>query len=128
MLLLSNGGENACTSHLSRGCHTKRFNSCLVATFDELVNLPRVPNILQGPSSHQYLWLLTLGFLSSVQSFSRVRLFATLRTHARLPCPSPTPEVCSNSYRVSDAIQSSHPLLSPSPPVFNLSQHQGLFQ
>ena len=28
---------------------------------------------------------------------------------------------------VSDAIQPSHPLLSPSPPAFNLSQHQGLF-
>ena len=27
-----------------------------------------------------------------------------------------------------DAIQTSHPLLSPSPPAFNLSQHQGLFQ
>ena len=29
---------------------------------------------------------------------------------------------------VSDAIQPSHLLLSPSPPAFNLSQHQGLFQ
>ena len=29
---------------------------------------------------------------------------------------------------VNDAIQSFHPLLSPSPPAFNLSQHQGLFQ
>ena len=29
---------------------------------------------------------------------------------------------------VSDAIQSSHPLLSPSPPTFNLSQHHGLFK
>ena len=29
---------------------------------------------------------------------------------------------------VNDAIQPSHPLLSPSPPAFNLSQHQGLFQ
>ena len=28
----------------------------------------------------------------------------------------------------SDAIQPSHPLSSPSPPTFNLSQHQGLFQ
>ena len=27
---------------------------------------------------------------------------------------------------VGDAIQPSHPLLSPSPPIFNLSQHQGL--
>ena len=29
---------------------------------------------------------------------------------------------------VSDAIQPSHPLSSPSPPTFNLSQHQSLFQ
>ena len=29
---------------------------------------------------------------------------------------------------VSDAIQPSNPLLSPSPPAFNLSQHQGLFK
>ena len=29
---------------------------------------------------------------------------------------------------VSDTIQPSHPLLSPSPPAFNLSQHQGLFK
>ena len=31
-------------------------------------------------------------------------------------------------HRVSDAIQPSHPLSSPSPPAFNLSQHRGLFQ
>ena len=31
-------------------------------------------------------------------------------------------------HRVSDAIQPSHPLSSPSPPVPNPSQHQGLFQ
>ena len=31
-------------------------------------------------------------------------------------------------HRVGDAIEPSHPLLSPSPPAFNLSQHQGLFQ
>ena len=30
-------------------------------------------------------------------------------------------------HRVGDAIQPSHPLSSPSPPAFNLSQHQGLF-
>ena len=31
-------------------------------------------------------------------------------------------------HRVSDVIQPSQPLSSPSPPAFNLSQHQGLFQ
>ena len=45
--------------------------------------------------------------------------------HARLPCPSTTPRAC---HRVGDAIQPSHPLSSPSPPAFNPSQHQGLFQ
>ena len=30
--------------------------------------------------------------------------------------------------QVGDSIQPSHPLLSPSPPTFNLSQNQGLFE
>ena len=33
-----------------------------------------------------------------------------------------------HTHWVSDAIQPSHPLLSPSPPALNLSQHQGLFK
>ena len=43
--------------------------------------------------------------------------------HHRLPELAQT-----HVHRVSDAIQPSHPLLSPSPPAFNLSQNQGLFQ
>ena len=58
---------------------------------------------------------------SSVQSLSRVRLFATPWIAARQASLSIT-----NSG--SDAIQPSHPLLSPSPPALNPSQHQGLFQ
>ena len=49
--------------------------------------------------------------------------------HARPPCPSPTPGACSNSCPLS---RWCHPTISslpsPSPPAFNLSQHQGLFQ
>ena len=33
-----------------------------------------------------------------------------------------------HAHQVSDAIQPSHPLLSPSPPAPNPSQHLGLFQ
>ena len=48
--------------------------------------------------------------------------------HTRLPCPSPTQGACSNSgHWVSDAIQPSHPLLSPTP-AFNRCQYQGLFK
>ena len=46
--------------------------------------------------------------------------------HARLPCPSPTPELIRTHVRwVGDAIQPSHPLSSLFPPAFNLSQNQG---
>ena len=46
-----------------------------------------------------------------------------LRVHPQLPEYTQT-----HVHRVSDAIQPSHPLSSPSPHAFNLSQHQGLFQ
>ena len=49
--------------------------------------------------------------------------------HARLPCPSLSPVVAqTHVHWVSDAIQPSHPLLSPSPLALNLSQHHGLFK
>ena len=63
------------------------------------------------------------------QSLSHVRLFATPGQHARPPCPSPTQEFTqTHVHRVSDDIQQSHPLSSPSPPAPNPSQHQSLFQ
>ena len=68
--------------------------------------------------------------LSSVQSLSRLRLFATRWTTAhRPPCPSPTPRVHPNPCPLD---QWCHPTISssvvPSPPALNLSQHRGLFQ
>ena len=68
----------------------------------------------------------------SVQ-FSRSVLSDSLRPHelqhARPPCPSQTPRVHSDSHPLSQwyhpAIPSS---VARSPPTFNLSQHQGLFQ
>ena len=43
--------------------------------------------------------------------------------HHRLPELAQT-----HVHLVGDVIQPSHPWLSPSPPAFNLSQHQGLFK
>ena len=49
--------------------------------------------------------------------------------HTRLPVFHHLPELAqTHVHWVSDVIQPSHPLLSPSPPAFNLSQHQGLFK
>ena len=65
---------------------------------------------------------------SSVQSFSHVRLFVapwTAAHHASIH--HQLLELAQiHIQQVSDAIQPSHPLSSPSPPAFNLSQHQGL--
>ena len=65
---------------------------------------------------------------SSVQSLCRVRLcnpmnhsMPGLSVHHQLPEFTQT-----HVHWVSDAIQPSHPLSSPSPPALNLSQHQGL--
>ena len=46
-----------------------------------------------------------------------------LPVHHRLPELAQT-----HVHQVGDAIQPPHPLSSPSPPAFNLSQQQGLFQ
>ena len=60
--------------------------------------------------------------------FSRSVVSDSLRPHGlqhtRLPCLLPTPGTCSNSCPLS---RWCHPLLSPSPPAFSLSPHQGLF-
>ena len=46
-----------------------------------------------------------------------------------LPVHHQLPEFTqTNTHRVGDAIKPSHPLSSPSPPTFNLLQHQGLFK
>ena len=80
--------------------------------------------LLQWPAQARVLLLLL--FSCSVVSDS---LRPHGLQHARLPCPSPTPRVCSNSCPLS---QWCHPTISsspaPSPPVPILSQHQGFFQ
>ena len=98
-------------------------------------------------------WFCRIVSLYTSVQFSRLVVSNSLQPHesqhARPPCPSPTPGVhldshpsswwCSvlqyllefaqiHVYWVGDAIWPSHPLLPPSPPALNPSQHQGLFQ
>ena len=67
---------------------------------------------------------------SSVQLLSCVQLSATPWITARQASLSITISQSSlrHVHRVSEAIQPSHPLSSPSPPAPNPSQHQSLFQ
>ena len=62
----------------------------------------------------------------SVQLLSRVWLWDPMNcSMPGLPVQHQLPEFTEiHAHRVGDAIQPSHPLLSPSPPALNLSQHQ----
>ena len=66
---------------------------------------------------------------SSVSSVTQSCLSLCDCSTPGLPVHHQLPELAqTHVHWVSDAIQSSHPLSSPSPPALNLSQHQGLFQ
>ena len=89
------------------------------------INVQKIYNIVSDKKWEQ----ATLFFLDSVQSLSRVLLYEPMdywtpgfSVHHQLPELTQI-----HIHRVSDAIQPPHPLSSPSPPAFNLSQHQGLF-
>ena len=65
---------------------------------------------------------------SSVLSLSCVRLFATPWSAAREASLSITNSQSLLKLMSIESVMPSHPLSSPSPPAFNLSQHQGLFK
>ena len=69
------------------------------------------------------LWPTSVQF-SSFQSLSRVRLYDSMNcSMSGLSVHHQLPEfTLTHVHWVSNAIQPSHPLLSPSPPAFNLSQ------
>ena len=67
------------------------------------------------------IYIYTYKFSCSVMSDS---LQPHVLQHARLPVYQQLPELAQTPvHPVSDIIQSSHPLLSPSSPAFNLSLH-----
>jgi len=77
------------------------------------------------------VWVLHTSLVfSSVQLLSRVRLCDPVNLSTPgLPVHHQLLEFTqTHVHRVGDAIQPSHPLLSPSPPALNPSQHQSLFQ
>ena len=79
---------------------------------------------LWGAFPHSQSRTANSTFMPSVQ-FSRSVMSDSLRPHGQHQLPELAQ---THIHQVSDAIQPSHPLSSPSPTAFNLSQHQGLFQ
>ena len=80
-------------------------------------------------SSRAYVWhAVSVQFSSAAQSCPTLRNPMNCSTPG-LPVHHHLLEFTqTHVHQVGDAIQSSHPLSSPSPPAPNPSQHQGLFQ
>ena len=92
-----------------------------------------------GTTDHKCFWVALIVHsprvcFSSVQFSSVAQSCPTLcdpmnRSTPGLPVHHQLPEfIQTHIHRVSDDIQPSHPLSSPSPPAPSPSQHQGLFQ
>ena len=96
-----------------------------------LLIFPQVPIYI---STTTYQCSLSSTSLTSVQFSSVAQSYPTLcdpmnRSMLGLSVHHQLPELTqTHVHRVGDAIQPSHPLSSPSPPVPNPSHHQGLFQ
>ena len=105
---------------------------CLFHHCCHLISLPQIAH-LRNSSFISLFQLMrnVICIFSSVQSLSRVRLFATPWIAARQASLSITKSrrfTHTHVHQVGDAIQPSHPLSSPFPPAPNPSQHQSLFQ
>ena len=93
-------------------------------------SMPGFPTTTPPPPHTSWTVACQVQFIS-VQLLSRMWLFAAPwnRSMPGLPVHHQLPEFTqTHVHRVSDTIQLSHPLSSPSPPAPKPSQHQGLFQ
>ena len=74
------------------------------------------------------IWFSSVQFSSVTQSCLTLCDPMDCRTPGLLVHHQLSELIQTHVHWVGDIIQPSHPLLSPSPPAFNISQHQGLFQ
>ena len=108
---------------------------CIIKFYKNIKAIIKASDIAEGSrKSAPWLVLSWMLYSYSVQfSYSVVSdcLWPHGLQYTRLPCLSPATGAYSNSCPLSQWCHptiSSHPLLSPCPPAFNLSQNQGLFK
>ena len=105
--------------------NSNQFINILVRIYD--MTSKQISLIFSSWEYNKCLILLfcSVQFVCSVMSNS---LLSHGLQHTRLPYPYQLPELAeTNGHRISDAIQPSHPLSSPSLPAFSLAQHQSVF-
>ena len=124
------------------GPHTQLASPTSMSNTVIILGLPGHTTVYSDPQTPQFYLSISLPTLSfqhlpshSDPQFSSVAHLCPTLCHP-MDCSMPgfpvhhhLPELAQTHVRrVSDAIQPYHPLSSPSPPAFNLPQHQGLLQ
>ena len=100
-------------------CYISKLYTCLLLTMRARSWPGTFVNLFIPEQCHT----CSVQFSCSVVSDSMDCITPGFPVHHQLPELTQT-----HVHQVNDAIRPSHPLSSPSPPAFNLSQHQGLFQ
>ena len=113
-----------------QGYRNNRYDSCLleICTLEGEKHMGNYNGAECGIEEGKQIIIISDQITSVAQSCPTLcdpmnRSMPDLPVHHQLPEFTQT-----HVHRVSDAIQPSHPLLSPSPPAPNPSQHQSLFQ
>ena len=122
------------TRHKGLPCHDRNFDAFTFSSQNALVFYM----LRENTHTHTFFFLILVtasSFQSFHSQFSSVAQSCPIlcdpmnRSMPGLPVQHHLPESTqTHVHRVSDAIQPSHPLSSPSPPAPNPSQHQSLFQ
>ena len=93
------------------------------------MNFPLRTNVAESSKLHRVVFHFHLSQFSSVAQSCLTLCDPMNHSTLGLPVHHQLPEFTqTHVHRVGDAIQPSHPLLSPSPPAPKPSQHQSLFQ
>ena len=119
--------------HLILTQRSLKLSSVLFILFTLFCSSEVISTILSSSSLIHYSTSDILLLIPSSVQFSHSVISDSLQPHDHsapgLPVHHQLPEFTqTHVHWVSDAIQSSHPLSSPSPLALNLSKHQGLFQ
>ena len=108
---------------------SNKFNICFKFYIKKSFNIVTMKNSMEVAQVIKNKMAISSVQFSSVAQSCLTLCYPMNCSTPGLPVHHQLPEFTQTHVsRVSDTIQPSHPLLSPSPPAPNPSQHQGLFQ
>ena len=109
----------------------KATKNTIKDVFQDIIGTASMQTVIENLGSNQDMGMFSTILDTEIEYYYNSvdkKLYAEYCSSPGFPVHHQLPELTqTHVHQVSDAIQLSHPLPSPFPPIFNLSQHQGLF-